>query len=159
MVFPHEHILVRFNGHFGASTTITDKWSVGMHFGLPNLAPVYDPAKLQTFVNACQAAANTFHGAAGTLAGTNCFIDYVSGAQLGVLGNYVPTTQVTVLSPTTTVAGGGTTNAPWNSSNVLSLRTAQPRGRGSNGRLYWPMTSVTITASTGRIPEIGRAHV
>lgn len=150
MVYPQEHILIRFQGHFGSAGSIVDKWSAGVRFGLAASAPAYDAAKLQTFVNACQAAAITFHTTAAVQAGTNCFFDYVSGAQIGVLGNYVPTTQLTVLSPTTVTAGIGTPTQPWNASSVISLRTANPRGRGSNGRVYWPILAPTISTTTGR---------
>lgn len=151
MVYPVEHILLRFNGHFGSLSAITDKWSVGMRFGKAVSAPAYDPAKLQTLVNAAQTAANTFHGASGSFTGTTTFLDYVAGAQIGVLGRYTPTTQLTIVSPTTSTAGFGTLTCPWNTASVISLRTAIPRGRGSNGRIYWPATAAAVTASTGRV--------
>lgn len=152
MVYPLEHILIRFNGHFGASaTTFSDRWSSGMRFGFTNIAPVYDSAKLQTFVNACQTAANTFMGATNTNAGTNTFMDYVSGAQIGVLGRYTPSTQLTVLSPTTSTPGLGSPINPWNAAHVISLRTSRPRGPGSNGRVYWPCQSLGVAAGTGRL--------
>ena len=108
MVYPFEHILLRFNGHFGSSASdIQDRWSVGLRFSAPTAAPAYDPVKLQTFVNAAQTAANTFHSNAGTFAGTGAYMDFVSGAQIGVLGRYVPAGQLTVISPTTPTNGTG----------------------------------------------------
>lgn len=151
MVYSHEHILLRFHGHFGTSGAFTDEWSCGMRFGFPNLAPVFDTGKLQTFVNAAQTAGNTFQASAGAQVGTNCFLDYVSGAQIGVSGRYTPSTQLTIISPTTTTAGAGSSTLPWNTSNVISLRTNIPRGRGSNGRVYWPMLATTIVSTTGRL--------
>lgn len=152
MVFQNEHILLRFNGHFGtAQTTIVDRWSCGMRFGLASSAPVYDTVKLQTFVNAAQAAANTFHPATNTNAGTGTFIDYVSGAQIGVLGKYSPSAQLTVISPTTSTAGIGAPINPWNTAHVISLRTNRPRGIASNGRVYWPCQSLGVSAGTGRL--------
>lgn len=151
MAYPHEHILIRFNGHFGTSGSIIDKWSSGLRFGLPTAAPAYDEAKLQTFVNACQAAANTFHSAASSITGTNAFLDYVTGAQIGALGRYSPQSQLTVQSPTVVTGGNGTPVLPWNSALVTSLRTAVPRGRGSNGRVYWPALAGGIQAGTGRL--------
>lgn len=157
MAYPFEHILIRFNGHFGTSSTISDRWSSGLRFGLASSAPAYDAAKLQTFVNACQASANSFMAAAGNQVGTNCFLDYVTGAQIGALGRYSPTTQLTVTSPTTATPGGGTPVLPWNTALVVSLRTAIPRGRGSNGRLYWPGLAFGVSATTGRVVSSSRA--
>jgi len=152
MVYPHEHILIRFNGHFGASgTIISDRWSTGLRFGLPNAAPAYDPVKLQTFVNACQTAASAFHNNAGAFVGNTCWFDQVAGAQVGVSGKYTPTGQLTVLSPLNPVSGSSPPVLPWNSALVTSLRTAVPRGRGSNGRMYWPALAATLSTSTGRI--------
>lgn len=151
MVYPHEHLLLRFNGHFPSSGTVLDRWSSGIRFGFPTIAPVYDVAKLQTFVNAAQAAANTFHGTVGAFTGSNCYLDNVSGAQIGVSGKYTPSTQLTVISPSTPTAGAGTAVLPWNSAMVISLRTAIPRGRGSNGRVYWPGLALSVSSSTGRV--------
>jgi hypothetical protein len=151
MVYPQEHILLRFNGHFGAVSSFLDRWSCGLRFGLATAAPVYDAAKLQTFVNSAQTAANTLMTATNVNAGTATFHDYVSGAQIGVLGNYSPTTQVTVISPTTQTAGIGAPINPWNTAHVISLRTNFPRGRGSNGRVYWPCQSLGVAAGTGRL--------
>lgn len=155
MVFPHEHLLIRFNGHFGTSGAATDKWSSGIRLGLPGGAPVYDAAKLQTLVNACQAAAKTFHTTTGVNAGTNCFLDYTSGAQIGVSGRYEPSTQLTIVSPTDTTASFGSPLFPFNTAQVISLRTTQPRGRASNGRVYWPMLAGVLDTTTGRMSPAG----
>jgi hypothetical protein len=151
MVFPHEHLLLRFNGHFGTSGSVADRWSVGLRLGYPTRAPAYDPVKLQTLVNAAQTVGNTMMAAAGVSAGTVAFLDYVTGAQIGVNGKYQPTAQVTVVSPPTPTAGAGTAVLPWNSAGVFSLRTNIPRGRASNGRCYWPALAVSITPATGRM--------
>jgi hypothetical protein len=119
--------------------------------GLPTSAPAYDAAKLQTLVNAAQTAANTFHATAGVGTGTNTYLDQVTGAQIGVLGKYSPSTQVTVISPVTSTVGVSAPTQPWNSALVFSLRTAAPRGLASNGRVYWPAPAVIITAGTGRV--------
>jgi hypothetical protein len=157
MVYPHEHVLLRFNGHFGTGTsTIVDRWSAGIRIGHPTQSPAYDVAKLQTLVNAAQTAANTFHASAGAAVGTNCWLDYVSGAQIGVSGKYTPSTQLTVVSPTTPTAGSGTPALPWNTANVISLRTNQPRGRASNGRVYWPCLALPVVPTTGRVASAAR---
>lgn len=152
MVYPHEHILLRFNGHFGTTGGILDRWSVGLRFGLPAAAPAYDPVKLQTLVDAARAAAELFHIAGGAATGTSTFFDSVTGAQIGVSGKYTPPSQLTVISANTTpVAGVGTPVNPWDSASVISLRTAIPRGRGSNGRVYWPAQALAVTPGTGRV--------
>jgi hypothetical protein len=152
MVFPHDHILIRYNGHFGTTgTDMIDRWSVGMRFGLTGSEPVYDAAKLQTFTNACDTAAKVFHAAAGSLTGTNCWYNWATGAQIGVLGKYVPPGQLTVISPWVGTAGSGTPINPWNTALVVSLRTSQPRGVASNGRLYWPAIAAPVVNTTGRL--------
>lgn len=151
MVYPHEHILIRFHGHFGTSTSFVDEWSAGVRMGFPNLAPIFDTGKLQTLVNAADAAARVFHANANALVGTNCYFDYASGAQIGVSGRYTPSSQQTILSTSTPTAGTGTPTQPYNAALVTSLRTAIPRGRGSNGRVYWPCLAPAISATTGRM--------
>jgi len=152
MVYPQEHVLLRFQGIFGVSTPPgIDQWSVGIRMGLTSSAPAYDAAKLQTLVNAAQTAANTFHATTGVATGTTCWLTNVTGAQIGVLGKYTPTTQQTVISPTMVTAGVGAATQPWNSALVLSLRTAAPRGLASNGRVYWPALAALIDTGTGRV--------
>jgi hypothetical protein len=119
--------------------------------GLQNSAPAYDAAKLQTLVNSAQTAAIALHTTASTGTGTTAFLDQVSGAQIGVLGKYSPTTQQTVLSPVTVTAGVTSAIQSWNTSLVYSLRTAAPRGLASNGRVYWPCISATVDPATGRV--------
>lgn len=152
MVYPHEHVLLRFHGHFGTSTSdIKDRWSSGLRIGLPGSAPAYDIPKLQTLVNAAQAAAFTFHASIGAAAGTSCYLDFATGAQIGVSGKYSPPGQLTVIGTPNPSAGSGTPTLPWNTASVISLRTNIPRGRGSNGRVYWPATALSVASSTGRV--------
>jgi len=119
--------------------------------GQPSLPVIFDQARMQTLVNAAQTAANTFHSTAGVYAGTTCFLDQVSGATIGQGGKYAPVGQLTTLSPNTPTPGASTSTLPWNSASVLSLRTAIPRGRGSNGRVYWPCLSLAVSPGSGRV--------
>ena len=151
MVYPATHILLRFQGHFGSSGSAVDKWSSGVRLGIPGTAIVYDAAKLQTLVNAAASAAQTFHPTANVFAGSNTYFDQVTGAQIGASGRYTPDTQQTIFSTYSPVAGSGTGVLPWNSASVISLRTGRPRGRASNGRMYWPCISMPIQTTTGRI--------
>lgn len=148
MTYAHTHILLRFNGHFGTSL---DKWSCGIRLGQADLPVPRDDGKLQTLVNAADAAARVFHTAAGTLASTSCFFDQVAGANIGPNGKYFPAESQTVYSTLTSTPGTGTAILPWNSAVVVSLRTAVPRGRGSNGRVYWPALSASVQSGTGRM--------
>lgn len=151
MVYNSTHVLLRFQGHFGGSSSVLDKWSAGVRLGIPGSGVVYDAAKLQTLVNSAATAANAFHAAALVAAGTTCFFDQVTGAQIGTTGRYTPDTQETIFSPYAPVAGAGTSVLPWNSASVISLRTGRPRGRCSNGRVYWPCLSMAIATATGRV--------
>lgn len=152
VVFPNSHVLLRFNGHFGDVASQTDKWSCGIRLGhQAGVDPVYDEAKMQQLVNAAKTAAEAFHGLTNVATGTQTFLDSVSGAQIGVLGKYMPTDQQTIWSNLTPKAGVGTPNFPWNVAQVISLRTAVPRGRGSNGRVYWPITAGSVVSTTGRL--------
>lgn len=152
MVFPHEHLLIRFLGHFGGATPPgLDTWSVGLRMGFGNIAPLYDEAKLQTLVNACQDAGQNFHTATNVGTGTSCYFDQVTGAQVGVTGKYVPATQLTVMSPVEPTAGVGGGTMPWTAALVISLRTEAPRGYASNGRMYWPAPGMACDPATGRI--------
>jgi len=151
MVYAQEHVLLRFNGHFGTASAVTDRWSVGIRLGQASLPVIYDAAKLQTLVNAADTAAGQFHAAAGTLAGTACYYDGCAGANIGPSGKYVPNGALTIISGSNPRAGTGTGVLPWNSASVLSLRTAIPRGRGSNGRVYWPCLALPVTATSGRV--------
>jgi len=151
MVYAQEHILLRFNGHFGTTGGVADRWSVGVRLGQASLPTIYDAAKLQTLATAADAAARVFHAAAGTKAGTSCFFDQVAAACIGPSGRYVPPGALTILGPTGSSPGTGTPVLPWNSAMTLSLRTAISRGRGSNGRIYWPALAMPIVATTGRV--------
>lgn len=151
MAFAQEHILLRFLGHFGSSGSAVDRWSVGVRLGQASLPVIYDAAKLQTLVNSAFTAAQAFHSAAGTNAGSNCFVDQVAGANIGPSGKYVPNGALTILSASIPTAGTGTAVLPWNSALVISLRTAIPRGRGSNGRVYWPALAMPVVTGSGRV--------
>ncbi len=151
MVYAQEHILLRFNGHFGSLSTVVDKWSVGVRLGSASLPTPNDPAKLATIAGAAHTAAIAFHSSSAVMAGTNCFYDQCTAATIGPNGKYAPAGALTVFSPSTPTAGSGTASLPWNSASVISLRTAIPRGRGSNGRMYWPALALIVQSATGRV--------
>lgn len=151
MAYARAHILLRFNGHFGTVGSQLDKWSSGMRFGFVSTDAVMDTPKLITFANAASTAAVAFHTTTNVAAGTSAFLDNVSAARIGVNGKYDPAGQLTVITAPTVTAGIGSPTQPWNTAGVLSLRTALPRGRGSNGRVYWPYLAAVLNAGTGRL--------
>jgi len=153
MAYAQEHILLRFNGHFGGPTTVADRWSVGIRLGQASLPVILDSGKMQTLCNSAATAAAAFHATTGTFTGTNTYFDQVAGATIGPSGKYSPAGQLTVLSAYNPVAGSGTAALPWNSALVCSLRTAIPRGRGSNGRVYWPALALSVGPTTGRVSQ------
>jgi len=152
MVYPHEHLSLRFLGHWGTgSSTITDRWSTGIRFGFNEKAPIYDAGKLLTFVEAAMTAAKVFHAANANMTSSECWLDGVNGTRVGVDGKVQPPAQLTQRSVGTPIAGLNPTVHPWNTALVISLRTAHPRGRASNGRVYWPAPNGAIQQATGRL--------
>lgn len=152
MPHPNAHLLLRMNGSFGPSlTTNAEKWTATLRFGVIGADINYNASALQTFANASHAAVSTFHSTAGIGSGTTSAFLNVSVARIGTDGLYDPTQQDTIFSVGSGIFGSGTTNSPWSSAYVISLRTANFRGYASNGRWYYPMVAPSIDANTGRV--------
>lgn len=151
MSYPNAHILLRAGGTFGASATGVETWSVGFRFGVKGADVHYSESMLLAFVTACLTALQTFHSGSAASVGGSCYLTNATAARIGLDGKYDPEEQYTQRVDTAGTAGGNTTDSPWTSCSVISLRTARPRGVASNGRIYYPMTSLNITATTGRI--------
>ena len=150
MGYQFEHLYLRFNGSMG-TVGGAEKWSVGMRFGVLGADVTYDTTKLQAFVSAAKTAADTFHAASGVNTGLNVYHDYVTGARIGKDGKYSPTGAQTIFSANSPAGGVGSAIMPWNTCQVFSLRTGVPRGRGSNGRVYWPAVAQTVSNTDGRV--------
>lgn len=151
MPFAEPYVYLRAVGVFGASASSpVDIWSAGFKFRHPEAAP--STASLQAFLETASVPVSNFHASA-VRAGTNCFLTELTAAFVGTDGRYVGgSTQSTVRRPYTTPTPGiGTTDSPYSQALVLSLRTAILRGPGSNGRVYWPATSLTIDGATGTL--------
>lgn len=150
MTYPFAHLLARFNGAFGTSTG-AEKWSCGIRLGIVGADTPYLSAALQALAEALHAAAITFHSTTNVGTGTTCYFTGVSLARVGNDGKYNPVDQTTVFSTGAAQAGVGNGTHPWNTAAVFSLRTSNPRGLASNGRVYWPALSLAIDPTTGRI--------
>lgn len=152
-MFKNAHYLMRFGGHFGSSATVvSDLWSSGLRFGLLNSdSPLLADATLDSWLSSAETAINAFHSTAGAKVGTYTFYSWVSLARVGTDGKYDPLTQVQRRKDRTPSAGVGTPVHPWSAALVCSLRTTRSRGYASNGRCYYPATSIGINSSTGRV--------
>lgn len=151
MPFTAAHLYVRVNGGFGPSVASpVDKWSVGLRIAKSAGDVQMASPALLTFANAVHAATITLHASPAVLAGTTCFFTHVTAARVGTEGKYDPAGQVTTVSTGSPQAGSGTLTMPWSACLSIGLRTAQPRGYASNGRLYYPMTAGALASGTGR---------
>lgn len=152
MSFPTPHYLLRICGHFGASgTDIREEWSVGLRFGSVG-GPTYSASGLQSFLAAAWTPISTFHGGVAARVGGSCYLTHLTGAMIGTDGHYAPASQLTLsYVHSTPLPGASSFNAPWTQCHVLSLRTAQPRGYGSNGRCYYPCGANSYNTNTGRM--------
>lgn len=156
MPFANAHILLRLNGHFGASSvSVRDHWSVGLRFGILGADVPYSQANLLTFVTAAANATRAFHVHTQACVGTSVWLTHATGARIGTDHRYDPDTQNTqrfdLVSPG--FGGSGPSMLPWNSALVISLRTDNPRGYASNGRIYYPMTAGVLEANTGIVDQ------
>lgn len=152
MAYPQPHVLLRAGGHFGSISNSVDQWSVGLRFGVVGSAVDYSPGGLEDFAVAAATAFGTFHTATSVNAGSACYLSWTTAARVGTDGKYLPETQETARYDfPTPVQGNGPTSLPWNTSQVVSLRTARPRGYASNGRMYYPATGQTVTATSGLV--------
>jgi hypothetical protein len=144
-------IQFRLEGHFGSG--VTDKkeiWSAGLHIGSASLIGA-SSSTILAFLTAVAPAANTLHSTAAVGAGSNCFLDSLSGALIGTNGKYAlgslqTTTRYTYPTP---VFGSGTATGPWSQAMAWSLRSAILRGPGSHGRMFYPALALSPVSTTG----------
>jgi len=153
MPYTGAHFYLRANGWFGSSSAGVDQWSTGWRIAQEDgsVATPTDSSKT-AFLAAVAPAISTFHGLADTRAGANCYLVFLTFARIGADGKYEPSVQDTwTYNYPAPVAGVSTTQQPWTTALVYSLRTARPRGYASNGRNYWPATGHFINGLTGRV--------
>jgi len=150
--YAHSHYALRAVGTFGSGAL--DNWSAGLRLADPT-AEVPDSTNYAAFLAAIAPAIETFHKTVEVRAGNSAWLKELHFARVGTDGKYNPTTQVTTIHTyATPFSGVGISVLPWNSACVTSLKTAFPRGIASNGRMYWPATSMPLNAATGRMQSV-----
>jgi hypothetical protein len=149
MAFTSPFVYLRAVGHLGSPGTKLEEWTVG--FKLPQPGGTVPTASLTAFLDTVQTAFSVFHGSVNVKAGSSCFLDELQAAVIGVDGKYVGGgAQATVKRPYGAPIGGASpTIHSYSTALVYSLRTTLSRGYASNGRAYWPATSLVIDPSTG----------
>lgn len=152
MAFANKHLHIRLNGGFGAVlANPLDRWSVGLRLGVPGTDSQLATPALLTLLNSIHTAAVTMHNSANMSVGGNCSFINVQGARVGVDGKYDPVGQITRFSTGAGIFGATTPINPWNTALSFGLRTAQPRGYASNGRVYYPAIGTSVSSADGRV--------
>lgn len=159
MTYSMDHVHLRLHGTLGNNTTGVDQWSVGLK--IPRPEGSVTGAQMTAFLAAVSGAASALHGSTAMKVGSTIFLKRLTAAFIGLDGKYVgggaqPTTVYDYATP---VAGNGAVVMPWSTCNVISLRTAVTRGRGSNGRVYYPSTAQALDAATGGFIPASMASV
>ena len=151
MAYASNQLRLRISGHFGTSGSVLDRWSTGLRLAISGGGTVV-AGDHTVFLEAISSAVSSFHQNTAVKAGSNCYLDSLSAVVLGTDGKYWGTTAVaTVRDYPTPVAGNATGVMPWNTAQVISLRTAFKRGYASNGRMYWPAVAQVLDNGTGRL--------
>lgn len=143
---------MRALGHFGsAQSQFGDYWSAGLRLAVAGGTPP-QTGGLVTFLENISVPFATFHASPGVYAGTSTYLDELTVAHIGLDGKYASEFTETVRRPYSSPILGNTTGAhPWNTSHVISLRTAKKRGLASNGRWYYPGLGLPVVPTTGRL--------
>lgn len=152
MPYTGSHVLLRANGHFGASAVPADHWSSGLRIARIDGGDLtVTDEGLVTLLETVSGAYSTFHQNSATFAGADCYLASLSAANVGVDGKYVNPGSETLFRPFAPILSGmGTTIHPWSTALVCSLRTSAARGYASNGRAYWPCLTIPLSGTTGR---------
>lgn len=150
MTYAEPYVYLRALGTFGTTGTANlEQWGVGLKFRNPGPAP--SAANLSAFAESAKGLFATFHSSASVGAGAYAWLTEMTCAYIGTDGKYVGGGgQATTRSALTTpVQGQGSGGAPFTQALVYSLRTLLTRGRGSNGRMYYPALGLTTSSGTG----------
>lgn len=154
MAHPNAHLYCRLVGSFGSDPgSNQEKWSAGFRAGVIGADVPFDATKLQTLANSLFAAGKAFHGNVDSLTSPFCWLHNVTVARVGTDGKYLPGVQDTTFSEGLPGLGIGNASLPWNTSGVFSLRTGNPRGYASNGRLYYPLLVGGAALTNGRLTD------
>ncbi len=103
----------------------------------------------QARVDLCASDVQTFWAAATSVISQFHRLEFIRLASIGTDGLYIPGTVAFDHVYAGTVPGGGSAVAlfPLQVSEVISLRTAMPRGRGHAGRCYLPAVQANMATS------------
>jgi hypothetical protein len=154
VAFDRTSLILRMIGHFGTSgSDFKDRWSTGLRLASDTGIAVTD-GPYTGFLAAIATPIATFHSNLNALVGTNCYLDELTCAKVGLDGKYASAEAVTTHHIyATPVSGTGTPTQAFNTALVHSLRTANLRGYASNGRVYYPCTAAIVSAATGRVVD------
>lgn len=157
MAFTSPYVYCRAEGEFRVNSSPVDIFQVG--WKIPLGSPP-SQGTLVAFLETISAPVSSFHSNADLRAGSAAVLTALTAAYVGTDGKYVGggTQQTTRRVYTTPVPGNSTTNAPFTQALVMSLRTPIARGRGSNGRLYWPATAL-LMGDTGVLSTVVTAAI
>jgi len=149
MPYSERYVYTRILGTLGNNAAGVEQWGVG--FKIPQAGDV-SPAQLAEYLSDIAPTVATFHALSSLKVGFQVYLKELTAAHVGVDGKYVgggaqATTHHAYATP---VAGGGSNaDMPYSTAMVISLRTALTRGRGSNGRIYYPLLGQVITSVSG----------
>lgn len=143
-----EHILLQFSGTLPGG----EVWSFGLRSD--TVAAGITQAQLQTIADNCEDAYSAFHAVAANSMGNGVLFDLVTARVITTIGL---TRMQAEASPTSPVAGSGSTTYPNQVATVVTLLTSAA-GRRGRGRVYLASLGGTIGA-TGRMSTTKRSSL
>lgn len=137
---PHKLLTVGGTAYGGLET-----WSFGVRFFEPIST---DPT--QAMVDNCEAPTETFWNTAAIFMPASHALTFCKLAPIGIDGKY-PAGKIAYIGAITPDPGPSNTNIhPAQCAQVVTfLASAQPRGRGSRGRIYLPCPAAAVSAANG----------
>lgn len=143
MAYTSNFVYTRAIGEFRITGAKVEEWQVG--WKIPT-GSAQSSANLLAYLTNIATPVNTYWTNSNIGGGSAAFLTKLTAAYIGTDGKYVGggAQSTTELAYGTPAPGGGTSNRPFTDSLVVSLRTAKLRGPGSNGRMYWPATSIPM---------------
>lgn len=129
-------------------TPATEQWSINLHWAAG--IPPANQEDMDDLTDSIASALDTTLGASTALRD----LLTLDGSVTGVQTYYYGATGPAILQGEApiTVTGTGSTNAPFQTSMVFSLRTGLP-GRSGRGRVYWPALGVDMTSTGNRVNQ------
>lgn len=143
-IFEFGHRLVTIRG---VSQGSADRWGIGIRFhGVSNVQPT------QAEADALVAPIRTWFTTTGMFFPLTTTVDEIKLAPIGTDGKYPAGLDSTVAAIGAAITGTTSSAAlPPQTSLVISLTTALPRGRGHIGRIYLPAFRSSIPLTFGKL--------